>query len=346
MSKRALITGITGQDGRYLASHLVNLGYEVWGLVRRSSDTRSIDDIEFSMPEVRLRYGDMTDPASIRRIVGECRPDEVYNLAAQSHIWVSFEVPEYTSEVNGTGVVSLLDAIKDISPNTRVYQASTSELFGSTPPPQSETTPFHPRSPYGVSKLQAYWAIVNYRESYDIFASQGILFNHESPRRGENFVTRKITKAVSKIKIGLQDKLVLGNIDAKRDWGFAGDYVKAMHLILNHHEAGDFVVATGETHSVRDFVINSFKCLDIEIESNGKAGVEEEYVNIENGKTVVVIDERYYRPAEVDALCGNSSKAKKLLGWKPEVNFDKLVEMMVANDYDRESDKAKTRGVI
>jgi len=336
MSKTALITGITGQDGMYLSEHLLDCGYDVWGIVRRSSDTGSIDRIKDSNSKIHLRYGDMTDSASLRRIIKESTPDEIYNLAAQSHVRISFDIPEYTSEVNGSGVISLLDAVRDLHKVAKVYQASTSELYGSTSPPQNEDSPFHPRSPYGVSKLQAYWAIINYRESYDMFAAQGILFNHESPRRGENFVTRKITKSIARIKLGLQDCLYLGNLDAKRDWGFAGDYVKAMRLILQQDSPDDFVISTGKAHSVRDFLLIAFNCLGIEVESNGKSGLDEEYIDCKSGKSIVKIDERFYRPAEVDYLLGDSSKAKAKLGWKPETSFDWLVETMVNSDFNKE----------
>jgi GDPmannose 4,6-dehydratase len=336
--KKALVTGVTGQDGHYLVSHLCELGYDVWGVVRRTSNTKVIDELgENKKCKITLRYGDMTDSASLRRIIAECQPDEIYNLAAQSHVRISFDIPEYTTEVNGTGVVNILDAAKSSSPDARIYHASTSELYGSTPPPQSEDTKFHPRSPYGVAKLQAYWAVMNYRESYDMFVSQGILFNHESPLRPDNFVTRKITKAAAKIRYGKQDCLYLGNIDAKRDWGFAGDYVKAMHLILQHDVPDNFVISTGEAHTVREFLELAFARSGLAIESNGKTGMDEVYHNRENGKAVVRIDERFYRPAEVDYLCGDCSKSKKELGWSPEVDFDGLINMMVDSDCREES---------
>jgi len=334
--KRALITGITGQDGFHLAEYLISLGYEVWGMVRRSSNTSSIEEIQESKMGINLRYGDMTDSASIRRIIKEACPDEIYNCAAQSHVRVSFDIPEYTTEVNGTGVVSLLGAVRDLSSDCRIYQCSTSEMFGSSPPPQNENTLFHPRSPYGVAKLQAYWAIINCRESYDTFASQGILFNHEGPRRGENFVTRKITKAAAKIKLGKQDCLYLGNLDAKRDWGSSKDYVRAMHMILQHDVPDDFVIATGEVHSVRDFLLTSFNALGMELESNGREGVDEVYTDIKDGKEVVRIDKRFYRPAEVDYLLGDYSKAKKELGWEPQITFNELIGEMVEYDYNME----------
>jgi len=338
--KKAFITGITGQDGRLLSRYLSDIGYKVWGLIRRSSDTKVVDELKEICPEAKLRYGDLTDASSLRRTISECMPDEIYNLAAQSHVRISFDMPEYTSLVNGTAVVYLLDAIKDIIPDARVYHASTSELFGSTPPPQCETTQFHPRSPYGVAKLQAYWSIINHRESYGMFASQGILFNHESEYRGENFVTRKITKAAARICLGKQDCLYLGNLDAKRDWGYAGDYVKVMHKIVNHETPEEFVIATGIAHSVRDFLENSFSALGMRIESNGAEGLEESYINLENGEVVVRIDPRFYRPAEVNYLLGDATKAKNLLNWKPEVSFEQLVELMVKHDYSREENRS------
>lgn len=337
--KTAFITGITGQDGRFLSRYLSELGYDVWGLIRRTSSTRIVEEVNVICPEAHLRYGDLTDASSLRRIIRECQPDEVYNLAAQSHVRISFDTPEYTSLVNGTGVVYLLDAVREIVPNSRIYQASTSELFGSTDPPQNEKSPFHPRSPYGVAKLHAYWSIINHRESYNTFACQGILFNHESQYRGENFVTKKITKAAAKIYFGKQDCLYLGNLDAKRDWGYAGDYVKAMHAIVNHETPEEFVIATGVAHSVRDFLENSFACLGMKIESNGKSGLEECYVNVENGEEVVKIDPRFYRPAEVNYLLGDATKARDLLNWKPQVSFEQLVELMVKHDFNEEKDK-------
>jgi GDPmannose 4,6-dehydratase len=332
LNKKALITGITGQDGRHLLHLLTKLDYEVWGLIRRCSNCGMIDEIKSINPNVKLRYGDLTDAASLRRIVKECRADEIYNLAAQSHVRISYDIPEYTSLANGTGVVNLLDAIKEYSPNSRFYQASTSEMFGSSNPPQNESTSFHPRSPYGVAKVQAYWAVVNHREAYDMFCSNGILFNHEGPMRGDDFVTRKITKSVAKIKLGLQDCLYLGNLDAKRDWGYAGDYVKAMHMMLQHDVPDDFVISTGEAHTVREFLLASFDALDMKVESNGKIGIEEVYYD-ESGSEVVKIDPRFFRPAEVDFLLGDSSKAKEVLGWYPETSFEQLVKIMVDNDY-------------
>jgi len=335
--KRALVTGITGQDGSFLAEHLIGLGYEVWGLVRRSSDTRSCDRIrELTDGKVKLRYGDMCDSASLHRIVGECKPHEIYNLAAQSHVRISSDIPEYTSTVNGTGVISLLEAVRNLAPEARFYQASTSELFGSSPPPQNEETVMHPRSPYGVAKLHGYWSVINMRESYGMFASNGILFNHESERRGENFVTRKITRAVARIKLGKQSSLELGNMDALRDWGHAKDYVAGMHLILQHDRPDDFVLATGIARSVREFVETAFAHVGIDIESNGKFTIDEVYHRVDTGDPIITINEAFYRPAEVDYLCGDASKAKELLGWSPQVTFEQLVEKMVVSDLNLE----------
>jgi GDPmannose 4,6-dehydratase len=318
--KKALITGITGQDGSYLAEFLLAKGYEVYGIIRRSSsfNTARIDDVYQDPHEsdVRLRlvYGDLNDGSSLGRILREVRPDEIYNLGAQSHVRVSFDVPEYTAEVTGVGTVRLLESIRESGITPRFYQASSSELFGSSPAPQSEATPFHPRSPYGVAKLYSYWITVNYRESYDMFACNGILFNHESPRRGETFVSRKITRAVARIKRGLQDKLFLGNLEAKRDWGFAGDYVEAMWLMLQVDRPDDFVIATGECHTVRDFLDEAFGYLDLDWHK------------------YVEIDPRYFRPAEVDELRGDMTKAKRMLNWEPKVSFRGLVRMMVDAD--------------
>jgi GDPmannose 4,6-dehydratase len=318
--KVALITGITGQDGSYLTELLLRKGYEVYGIIRRSSsfNTARIDDIyqDPHEPEVKLKlvYGDLNDASSLNRILRTVKPDEIYNLGAQSHVRVSFDVPEYTAEVTGIGTVRLLESIRESGIQPKFYQASSSELFGSSPAPQSEATRFHPRSPYGVAKLYAYYITVNYRESYQMFACNGILFNHESPRRGETFVSRKITRAAARIKMGLQDKLYLGNLDAKRDWGFAGDYVEAMWLMLQHERPDDFVIATGECHTVRDFLDESFGYLDIDWHKH------------------VEIDPRYFRPAEVDELRGDMSKARQLLGWEPKVKFRELVQMMVKAD--------------
>ena len=318
--KRALITGITGQDGSYLAEQLLEKGYEVHGIVRRSSsfNTERLDDIyrdpHESGARLRLHYGDLTDSSRLVKLIYEIQPGEIYHLGAQSHVRVSFDTPEYTCDATGMGTVRLLEAIRETGVQTRFYQASSSEMFGATPPPQSEATPFHPRSPYGVAKVMAYWITVNYRESYGMYACNGILFNHESPRRGETFVTRKITRALARIKAGLQDKLYLGNLDAQRDWGYTPDYTDAMWRMLQQDEPEDFVIATGETHSVREFLDEAAKLLDLDWES------------------FTEIDERYYRPAEVDVLLGDASKAREKLGWEPAVTFSDLVRIMVDAD--------------
>jgi GDPmannose 4,6-dehydratase len=338
--KRALITGITGQDGAYLAELLLKEGYEVHGLKRRASSFNSarIDHLyqDPHEPVVRfaLHYGDLTDSTNLIRIIQEVQPDEIYNLAAQSHVKVSFEAPEYTANSDALGTLRLLEAIRilGLEGKTKFYQASTSEMYGKVlETPQKETTPFYPRSPYGAAKVYAYWITVNYREAYGIFASNGILFNHESPIRGETFVTRKITRAVARIHLGLQDKLFLGNLDAKRDWGYARDYVRAMWLMLQHDRPDDFVVATGEAHSVREFVEKAFGELDVHIKWEG-SGVEEVGRDAASGEVRVRIDPRYFRPTEVDFLLGDSTKAQKALGWKPEVSFDQLVRRMVQED--------------
>jgi GDPmannose 4,6-dehydratase len=313
-TRKAFITGITGQDGSYLAELLLEKGYEVHGLVRRSSsfNTWRIDHVR---DRIALHYGDLVDQASLLRTLAAVGPDEVYNLAAQSHVKVSFEMPEYTTDVTAQGVLRLLDAVRDLKLPARVYQAGSSEMFGLVQEtPQSERTPFYPRSPYGVSKVFGHWMAVNYRESYGIHVSNGILFNHESPRRGENFVTRKITMGLAAIKQGRASELRLGNLDAKRDWGFAGDYVEAMWRMLQQETPDDYVIATGETHSVREFVEESF----------GYAGLD--------WKKHVVVDEKYFRPAEVDLLLGDPTKAKKVLGWEPKVTFKALVKLMVDAD--------------
>ncbi len=322
--KKALITGITGQDGSYLAELLLSKGYEVHGLVRRASTftTERIDHIYQDPHESHLRlnlhYGDLADGTGLRRILEHVRPDEVYNLGAQSHVRVSFDQPEYTADVVGTGALRLLEALRDYIHTTKnqvkLYQAGSSEMFGAAKPPQNEDTAFYPRSPYAVGKVAAYWFGTNYREAYNIFVANGILFNHESPRRGETFVTRKITRAVGRIKLGLQDKLFLGNLDAKRDWGFAGDFVEAMWLMLQQDEPGDYVVATGEAHSVRDFLDMAF----------GYAGLDP--------AKHVEFDPRYLRPTEVDHLLGDPSRTKARLGWEPKVGFEELVRMMVDHD--------------
>jgi GDPmannose 4,6-dehydratase len=340
LPKVALITGITGQDGAYLAEFLLNRGYTVHGIKRRSSsfNTARIDHL-YKDPHERnvnffMHYGDLTDSTNLIRIIQETQPDEIYNLAAQSHVQVSFETPEYTANSDGLGTLRLLEAIRilGLEKKTKFYQASTSELYGKAQEiPQKETTPFYPRSPYAAAKLYAYWITVNYREAYEIFACNGILFNHESPIRGETFVTRKITMAATKIKHGLQEKLYLGNLDAKRDWGFAKDYVEAMWLILQQENPDDYVIATGETHSVREFTELAFKEVGIEILWKGN-GSKEVGIDSSTGKILVEIDPRYYRPTEVDLLIGDPSKAKEKLGWKPKVRFEELVKIMIEAD--------------
>ncbi|WP_026882564.1 GDP-mannose 4,6-dehydratase [Clostridium akagii] len=339
MLKKALITGITGQDGSYLTEFLLEKGYEVHGIIRRSSsfNTKRIDylfeDPEIGNKRLFLHHGDLTDSSNLNRIIEKVKPDEIYNLAAQSHVQVSFEVPEYTAETDGIGTLRILDAIKESGLKCKFYQASTSELFGGLPgtAPQSEKTPFYPKSPYGVAKLYSYWITVNYRESYDLFACNGILFNHESPRRGETFVTRKITRAIASIIAGKQETLSLGNMDSKRDWGFAGDYIKAMWLILQQDKPQDFVIATNETHTVREFVELSFKEVGIEIEWKG-IGADEKGYDKATGKVLVDINPKYFRLAEVELLWGDSTKAEKELGWVRDVDFLSLVKMMVDGD--------------
>jgi len=339
MSKKALITGITGQDGSYLAELLLEKGYEVHGIVRRhstSGDTQRIDHL-LKDPALKgrifLHYGDLSDSSGFAMVVAKVQPDEVYNLAAQSHVGVSFDVPEFTAEVTGVGTIKLLEAVRQNAPKAKYYQASTSELFGGIPEtaPQSEKTPFYPKSPYGAAKLYSYWITVNYRESYDMFACNGILFNHESPRRGDNFVTRKITLAVANIMAGNQEKLSLGNMDAKRDWGFAGDYVEGMWRILQQDKPGDYVLATNETHTVREFVELAFAEVGISIEWKG-SGVDEKGYDKKTGKLLVDVNPEFFRPAEVEFLWGNCEKAEKELGWKRKVDFKSLVKMMVDSD--------------
>jgi GDPmannose 4,6-dehydratase len=331
--KRALITGITGQDGSYLAEQLLEKGYEVHGIIRRSSsfNTERIDplyrDVHEQDVKLLLHHGDLSDSSRLVRLLYELQPNEVYHLGAQSHVRVSFDVPEYTADVTGMGTLRLLEAIRDAGVSPRFYQASSSEMYGATPPPQNEQTPFHPRSPYAVAKVMGFWATVNYRESYGLFACNGILFNHESPRRGETFVTRKITRALARIQAGLQDKLFLGNLDAKRDWGFAGDYTDAMWRMLQQDEPDDYVVATGEMHSVREFLDEAAAHLGMDWES------------------VVEFDERYLRPAEVDALQGDPTKAREKLGWTPTVSFKELVRMMVDADVKSLEDELAGRNV-
>ncbi len=336
--KNAFLTGITGQDGSYLAELLLEKGYEVHAILRRSSvfTTPRIDHL-MDHRNLHTYHGDLADSSNLHRLIADINPQEIYNLGAQSHVGVSFEVPEYTAEVTGIGTVRLLDAIRDSKVDCRFYQASTSELFGGIPgtEPQSETTPFYPKSPYGAAKIYGYWVTVNYRESYDMFACNGILFNHESPRRGETFVTKKITQAVARIHQGQQEVLRLGNLDAKRDWGHARDYVHAMWLMLQQEKAQDYVIATGETHSVREFVERAFRETGVEIQWQG-AGPGEIGVDAASGKTRVMIDPRYFRPAEVELLLGDPTKAETELGWKREVSFEQLVRCMVR--YDLEND--------
>ncbi|SMD10913.1 GDP-mannose 4,6-dehydratase [Sporomusa malonica] len=340
MQKIALITGITGQDGAYLAEFLLNKGYYVHGIKRRSSqfNTDRIDHLYRDIHETDIRfflhYGDLTDSTNLIRIIQQVQPDEIYNLAAQSHVQVSFETPEYTANVDAVGTLRLLEAIRIIglTTKTRIYQASTSELFGKVQEtPQKETTPFYPRSPYAAAKIYAYWITVNYREAYGIYACNGILFNHESPIRGETFVTRKITRAAARIKLGLQESLYLGNLDAKRDWGYAGDYVKAMWMILQQEQPDDYVIATGETHSVREFVGLAFRNAGIDIVWRG-SGLEEKGIDAASGTEIVHIDPHYFRPTEVDLLLGDPTKAREKLGWQSETSFEKLVNMMVTAD--------------
>lgn len=368
--KRALITGITGQDGSYLTEILLEKGYEVHGIIRRSSsfNTGRIDHL-YENPEILnkklfLHYGDLVDTSNLNRLLEKIQPDEIYNLAAQSHVKVSFEVPDYTGQVDALGTLRFLDAIREVGlRKVKFYQASTSELYGKVQEvPQNEKTPFYPRSPYGVAKLYGYWIIVNYREAYNLFASNGILFNHESPKRGETFVTRKITRAASRISAGLQSTLSLGNLNAKRDWGFAPEYCEGMWRILQYKDAEDFVLATGETHTVREFVELSFKHLGVELVWRGKGLNEKGVINqvdldkakqlinfsknskvykydfttkLKKGTTVVTVDPNYYRPTEVDLLIGDPAKAKKLLGWKAKTKFEDLVQIMIKSDMDK-----------
>jgi GDPmannose 4,6-dehydratase len=340
MKKKALITGITGQDGSYLAEFLLDKGYEVHGIKRRSSlfNTDRIDHLYQDPHEKKrnfmLHYGDLTDSTNLIRILQQVQPDEVYNLAAQSHVAVSFESPEYTADTDALGTLRILEGIRllGLEKKTRFYQASTSELFGKVQEtPQTEKTPFYPRSPYGVAKLYAYWITVNYREAYNIYACNGILFNHESPLRGETFVTRKITRALARISLGLQDCLFLGNLDAKRDWGHAKDYVRMQWLMLQQDKPEDFVIATGKQYSVRDFVNIAAKGLNIEITWKGK-GVNEKGFDKKTGKQIVAVDPQYFRPTEVETLLGDPSKAKQKLGWEPEITFQELVTEMVNHD--------------
>ena len=343
----ALITGVTGQDGSYLAEFLLEKGYEVHGLIRRhsTSNTERIDHIiegPYNNEMFFLHYGDTTDSSGLSRLISEIKPTEVYNLAAQSHVGISFDVPEYTAEATGVSTLKLLEALRIYGGSCRYYQASTSELFGGIPEtaPQSEKTPFYPKSPYGAAKLYSYWITVNYRESYNMFACNGILFNHESPRRGENFVTRKITLAIANILAGKQEKLSLGNMNAKRDWGFAGDYVKGMWLMLQQDKPGDYVLATNETHTVREFVEAAFEECGIKIRWEGE-GVNEKGIDAATGRVLVDVNPKFYRPAEVEFLWGDCSKAEKELGWKRDTDFKGLVSMMVKSDIDLVAKKNK-----
>ena len=340
--KKALITGITGQDGSYLTELLLEKGYEVHGVIRRHS-TPCTDRINHILSDTRndgrifLHYGDLTDTSNAHALIWDVQPDEVYNLAAQSHVAVSFEVPEYTAEATGVGTIRLLEAVRQSRLPIRFYQASTSELFGGLPEtaPQSEKTPFYPKSPYGAAKLYAYWITVNFREAYDLYACNGILFNHESPRRGETFVTKKITRAVARIAQGRQDKLSLGNLDAKRDWGYAKDYVEAMWLMLQQEKPDDFVIATGETHTVREFTELAFRHIGVELAWEGE-GVEEKAYDRKTNRLLVEVNPKYFRPAEVEFLWGDPTKAKEKLGWTNKTSFERLVEIMM--DYDMKFD--------
>jgi GDPmannose 4,6-dehydratase len=334
--KKALITGITGQDGSYLAELLLEKGYDVHGIVRRVS-TFNRERIQhlFRDPHegasITLHYGDLGDSSSLHRIIRDLEPDEVYHLGAQSHVRISFDIPEFTGDVTGLSTTRLLEAIHHDFPQTRFYQASSSEMFGSNPPPQSETTPFHPRSPYGVAKVYAYWVAVNYRESYGLYAVNGILFNHESPRRGENFVTRKITYGLARIAAGQMEKLYLGNLYAKRDWGYAKDYVEGMWMMLQQDQPDDYILATNETHTIKEFVVEACRLLGTELRWEGE-GINEKGIDVKTGKTLIEIDPRYFRPAEVDQLVGDYTKAKRVLGWEPKTTFKELVRIMVESD--------------
>lgn len=339
MKKKALITGVTGQDGSYLAEFLLEKGYTVYGLVRRHSNMLARERVDHLQgnPDFRLVYGDMADACSLSNIIREVMPDEIYNLAAQSHPQISFDMPLYTGDINGLGTTRILEVIRKIKDESgksiKFYQASTSEMYGKVQEtPQTETTPFYPRSPYGCAKVYAYWITKNYRESYGIFACNGILFNHESPRRGENFVTRKITVNVAKIKLGLIKCFGLGNLEAKRDWGHAKDYVEVMWMMMQHDKPDDYVTSTGETHSVRKFLEEVFHIAGIPVKSNGKKGLQEEYIRKDTGETVVKIDPYYVRPAEVDLLLGDYSKAKKILGWEPKIKMHELAKEMLEHD--------------
>ena len=343
--RKALITGVTGQDGSYLSEFLIEKGYEVHGVVRRSSsfNTNRIDHLindNQYIDHFNFYHGDITDVSNINHLIEKIEPDEIYNLAAQSHVKVSFDMPDYTAQVDALGTLRILEAIRASGIKTKFYQASTSELFGlAQETPQKESTPFYPRSPYAIAKLFAYWTIVNYREAYNMYACNGILFNHESPRRGKTFVTRKITLAASRIKLGFQDILYLGNIDAKRDWGYAPDFVKGMWQMMQQKQPEDFVLATGVNHSIREFIVLVFQELDIQIEWKGN-GEKEAGFDSKTGKKIIGIDKRYFRKTEVDSLLGDSTKAKKILGWTPKVSFKELIKIMVKNDFE----KIKKRG--
>lgn len=337
--KKALITGITGQDGSYLAEFLLEKGYEVHGLIRRAStfNTERIEhlyrDPHLQNTKLFLHYGDLSDSSNISRLLAKIQPDEIYHLGAQSHVRVSFDMPEYTGDVTGLGTLRILDAIRETGIHTKFYQASSSEMFGLVQEvPQKETTPFYPRSPYGCAKVYAYWATVNYRESYGLFACNGILFNHESPRRGETFVTRKITRGLSRIACGLDEALYLGNLDAKRDWGYAKDYVEGMWLMLQQEKPDDYILSTNETHTVREFIEESCRLLDFDLVWEGE-GVDERGIDRKTGKTIIKIDPKYFRPAEVDLLIGDNTKAKERLGWEPKTKFHELVKIMVEEDF-------------
>lgn len=344
MKKRpvALVTGITGQDGSYLTELLLEKGYEVHGIIRRSSNfnTQRIDHL-YKDPHTRdnhlfLHYGDLSSSSVVDNLIRKILPDEVYNLGAQSHVAVSFEIPEYTVDIVGTGTLRLLESLRNYKPDAKFYQASSSEMFGKVQEtPQKETTPFYPRSPYGCAKVFGYWITRNYRDSYNMFTSNGILFNHESPRRGKTFVTRKVTRAVANIKLGKEECLYIGNMDSKRDWGYAGDYVEAMWMMLQHSKPDDFVVATGQTHSVRELIEEAFRYINIDIKWEGK-GIKEIGKDSDSGKVLVRVDENYFRPAEVDLLLGDPSKVKKELGWKPKTSFKALVRMMMEFDLENE----------
>jgi GDPmannose 4,6-dehydratase len=363
MTKKALITGITGQDGSYLAEFLLNKGYEVHGLIRRSStfNTDRIDHIYMDPHDPKsklfLHYGDLSDSGQLSNLIYNLRPDEIYHLGAQSHVRVSFDMPEFTGDVTGIGTTRMLEAIRRSGIKARFYQASSSEMFGDTPPPQNEETPFRPRSPYGAAKVYAHWMVRNYRSGYGMFAVNGILFNHESPRRGETFVTRKITKAIARMKYGLEKKLYLGNLEAKRDWGYAGDYVEAMWLMLQQQEPDDYVIATGETHSVKEFVNLAFHHAGIELEWKGNGKDEKGIVRslsstlssssaLSIGDAIIEIDSRYLRPLEVEFLQGDASKAKRKLGWEPKVRFKELVRIMVDSDINDLEEMKRCQDVI